>query len=94
MTGRREFEIAFVGLKPGITEFEYTIGDAFFDAEKSAEFSNCNATIKLLLDKNSTFLQLKFEVGGKTKMICNRCGNPLEINLWLIWILIIIKKRH
>ena len=82
MTGRRDFEIAFVGLKPGITEFEYTIGDSFFDAEKSAEFSNCNATIKLLLDKHATFLQLKFEVGGKTDMICNRCGNPLEINLW------------
>lgn len=82
MTGNREFEIAFVGLKPGITEFEYDLGDTFFDAEKSADFSNCHAHVKLLLDKHPAFLTLKFEVGGKAEMACNRCGNPLEISLW------------
>ena len=82
MTGNREFDIAIVGLKSGKTEFEYNLGDTFFDAEKPAEFSNCKANVKLIIDKNPTFLQLKFEIGGKAEMLCNRCGNPLEIILW------------
>ena len=82
MLENREFEIAFVGLKPGISVYEYELGEKFFDAENATDFTNCNADIKLNLDKHPTFLQLKFEIGGKAEMICNRCGNPLEIILW------------
>ena len=82
MSGRRDFEIAFVGLKPGVTEFNYDLGDEFFDAEKPSDFKNCHAKVKLLLDKHTNFLQLKFEVGGTSEMQCNRCGNPLDVNLW------------
>ena len=32
MSSRREFEIAFVGLKAGIHEFSYRITDRFFEA--------------------------------------------------------------
>jgi uncharacterized metal-binding protein YceD (DUF177 family) len=82
MQNHREFEIAFVGLKPGITIFEYELGDSFFDQEKSADFNNCNSKIKLLLDRHATFIQLKFEVGGIAEMQCSRCGNSLNIDLW------------
>lgn len=82
MPGRRDFEIAFVGLKPGITEFDYELGDEFFEAEKPADFQNCHAHVRLLLDKHAGFMQLKFEVGGSTEMQCNRCGNPLKTTLF------------
>lgn len=81
MPNRREYEIAFVGLKPGVTVFEYGIGDEFFEAEKPSDFSHCKAHVRLLLDKHPGFMQLKFEVGGQTEMLCNRCGNPLDIPL-------------
>ena len=32
MSSRRAFEIAFVGLKPGMHEYRYEIDDAFFDS--------------------------------------------------------------
>jgi uncharacterized metal-binding protein YceD (DUF177 family) len=82
MPGRRDFEIAFVGLKPGITEFDYELGDEFFEAEKPADFQKCHAHVRLLLDKHAGFMQLKFEVGGSTEMQCNRCGNPLNTTLF------------
>jgi uncharacterized metal-binding protein YceD (DUF177 family) len=82
MLNHRNFEIAFVGLKPGTTVFEYEIGDEFFEAEKPADFSHCKANVKLLLDKNAGFMQLKFEVGGTSEMQCNRCGNLLDITLF------------
>ncbi len=82
MSHRREFDIAFVGLKPGIHEYSYEITDKFFEAYQQQDFSNCNAMVKLSLDKENGFMMLKFEIGGKLDVVCDRCGNPLPINLW------------
>ncbi|UAY51342.1 YceD family protein [Ferruginibacter albus] len=82
MAKRRVFEIAFVGLKPGIHEFTYEVDDKFFAEIENKEFSNCHAAIKLELDKKSSFMLLKFEVGGKADVVCDRCGNLLTKDLW------------
>ena len=82
MSRRREFEIAFVGLKPGVHEFSYSIDDKFFDAFQQQDFRNCIANVKLTLDKNSGFMLLKFEIGGVLEVICDRCNNNLPLDLW------------
>ena len=82
MAKRRVFEIAFVGLKPGIHEFTYIVDDKFFAETENREFSNCSAVIKLQLDKKTSFMLLKFEVGGKADVTCDRCGNMLKQDLW------------
>jgi uncharacterized metal-binding protein YceD (DUF177 family) len=82
MANRRAFEIAFVGLKPGIHEFNYELDDQFFKEKGAEDLANVKANIKLLFEKNNGFMLLKFEVGGKTDVTCDRCGNPLNIDLW------------
>ena len=82
MAGKRAFEIAFVGLKPGIHEFDYEVDDKFFAERGNPDFSHCQANIKLLLDKKSGFMLLKFEIGGKADITCDRCGNPLKMDIW------------
>lgn len=82
MTGKRAFEIAFVGLKPGIHEFEYVVDDKFFVEKGETDFANCHANIKLSLDKKSSFMLLKFEIGGKADVTCDRCGNNLGMDIW------------
>src|SRR5437868_13926984 len=82
MGNRREFDIAFVGLKPGVHEYHYQVDDKFFAAQKTTDFANCNAQIKLTLEKNTSFMMLKFEVGGRVEVVCDRCGNPLQMDLW------------
>ncbi|MFI5156856.1 MAG: YceD family protein [Chitinophagales bacterium] len=82
MSSRREFEIAFVGLKPGIHEFNYRIQDRFFEAYQQQDFRHCEAQVNLKLDKNNGFMLLKFEVSGKLEVICDRCGNTLPLELW------------
>ncbi|MDQ2719545.1 MAG: DUF177 domain-containing protein [Bacteroidota bacterium] len=82
MGHRREYEIAFVGLKPGIHEFSYQIDDKFFQNYKETDFNNCDATVKLTLEKSTSFMMLKFEVGGSVDVVCDRCGNTLPIDLW------------
>lgn len=82
MGNRREYDIAFVGLKPGIHEFNYEIDDKFFANYKQTDFNNCYASIKLSLEKNHSFMLLKFEVGGSVSVVCDRCGNNLPMDLW------------
>ncbi len=82
MANKRAFEIAFVGLKPGIHEFNYQVDDKFFVEKGVTEFTNCLASIKLLLDKKSSFMLLKFEIGGKANVTCDRCGNALPMDIW------------
>jgi uncharacterized metal-binding protein YceD (DUF177 family) len=82
MNRRREFEIAFVGLKPGIHEFSYEIDDRFFEAFQQQDFRHCKATVKLTLDKKSSFMLLKFEIGGALEVTCDRCSSDLPLDLW------------
>jgi uncharacterized metal-binding protein YceD (DUF177 family) len=81
--GRRDYDIAFVGLKQGIHEYQYQVDDRFFEAYQQQDFRNCRANIKLTLDKQNGFMLLKFEIGGIVELTCDRCGsNALPMNLW------------
>ncbi len=82
MNRRRDFEIAFVGLKPGVHEYVFSISDKFFEEFQQQDFRNCHANVKLLLDKKSSFMQLKFEIGGSLEVTCDRCISNLPLELW------------
>ncbi|MBA2331073.1 MAG: DUF177 domain-containing protein [Flavisolibacter sp.] len=82
MISRREYEIAFVGLKPGFHEFCYQVNDKFFEEYGGQDFTNSDAHVKLLLDKNNSFMMLKFEIGGKAEVTCDRCSNELPLQLF------------
>lgn len=82
MSRRREFEIAFVGLKPGVHEFDYEIDDRFFEVFQQQDFRNCHARVKLTLDKKNSFMLLKFEIGGTLEVTCDRCNSNLPLELW------------
>ena len=82
MGNRREYEIAFVGLKPGVHEFNYPIKDKFFEEYQEQDFKNAEANVRLLLEKNNSFMLLRFQIGGKAEVICDRCSNDLPIQLF------------
>ena len=82
MSSRREYEIAFVGLKPGVHEFNYEITDRFFEEYGEQDFRDCKATVKLLLEKTTNFMMLRFQVGGTLQVICDRCSSDLPLNLF------------
>ena len=82
MSHRREYEIAFVGLKPGEHHFTYEITEKFFEPFQEQDFTNCKTTVKLRLEKNNGFMMLKFDLYGKVEVVCDRCGNNLPMQLW------------
>ncbi len=82
MNYRREYEIAFVGLKPGVHVFEYRIEDKFFIPYGEQDFNNCIVDVKLSLDKKNGFMQFHFDINGNIDVICDKCGNSLHKQLW------------
>ncbi len=82
MNNRREYEIAFVGLKPGVHEFDYEVNDRFFEEYGVQDFKINQAHVKLLLEKNNSFMILRFQVGGKAEVVCDRCSNELPLQLF------------
>ncbi|HEX8462297.1 MAG TPA: DUF177 domain-containing protein, partial [Segetibacter sp.] len=82
MSHRREYEIAFVGLKPGEHHFTYDISDKFFEDFQQQDFTNCETKVKLTLDKKVGFLLLRFDIDGHLELVCDRCGNNLRLQLW------------
>ena len=82
MSSRREFEIAFVGLKPGVHEFSYRIDDRFFEEYNEQDFTISEANVKLLLEKSNSFMILRFEIGGRADVNCDRCSNNLPLQLF------------
>ncbi len=82
MLGRREYDIAFVGLKPGEHEFLFDVDDKFFSKYEQQDFSRVKAQVKMTLDKKTGFILLKFDVGGSLEVVCDRCGNNLPMQLW------------
>ena len=82
MSNRREFEIAFVGLKPGVHEFHYEVTDRFFEDYDAQDFRKPEARVRLLLERNNSFMILRFEIGGKAEVTCDRCSNELPIQLF------------
>jgi uncharacterized metal-binding protein YceD (DUF177 family) len=82
MSSKREYEIAFVGLKQGEHELNYVLEDKFFIEKGAEDIQNMHANVKLTLDKNKSFMLLKFTTGGNAQVNCDRCGNELQVNLW------------
>jgi len=82
MKHNREFEIPFIGLKPGEHVFNYVITDSFFEQFEKPEFSTANIEVKLEMDKKQGCFLLKFFINGKVTIMCDRCADDYEMTLW------------
>jgi uncharacterized metal-binding protein YceD (DUF177 family) len=78
MTARREFEIAFVGLKEGLHEFNFKIDRSFFENLAASPILDCDISVLLKFDKKTTFFLLDFQISGIVKLNCNRCNAQLD----------------
>ena len=83
MKHNREFEIAWQGLKAGVHEYSFIIGDDFMkEREAPEEYHDWNAEVKLRFDKQTNFFQMHFDVSGNVIVPCDRCGDDFKLNLW------------
>ena len=69
----KEFSVPFTGLKLGKHQFEYSIGDAFFDEFEYSLVKKANLLCKVELEKQETMLILDFVIKGTIDTNCDRC---------------------
>ncbi len=74
----REYEIAFVGLKPGIHKFSFEVDDKFFTFFENSLVSKGKVKVDLNFDKKNTFFLLNFQISGTLTLPCDRCSDLID----------------
>lgn len=74
----REYKIPFVGLKIGNHTFHFEIDDTFFKTFEGALISKCNVNVRLEFEKKETLFILNFFIDGTVNVICDRCSEPFN----------------
>lgn len=78
MKFEHQYQIPFVGLKPGLHRFSFDINDEFFANFEGASIAACNVKVDIDFDKKSDFFILDFYVSGTVQTDCDRCALNYE----------------
>lgn len=81
MEALSEHTIAFSGLKDGLHEFTFELGQAFFDAAGEEEFEGGRVNVLVKLDKSTSMLVTNIHVEGPVAVRCDHCNAPLDLVL-------------
>lgn len=77
----KKYVLKFSGLKNGIHEFEYAIDENLFQEFDCEEVLGANLSMKVNLDKSERQLKLEFHIHGILQVICDRCGEEMDLNM-------------
>jgi uncharacterized protein len=78
---KRPFVISFAGLKIGKHEYAYEVGKTFFDEYEYSAIEDADLQVKVILDKKETMMIVEFFLEGEVSTTCDRCMDPLELNI-------------
>jgi uncharacterized metal-binding protein YceD (DUF177 family) len=79
MNKKKEYLIPFIGLKLGKHQFEYQIDKAFFEIFDYHEFNNLDVKVNVVLEKNSTMLELAFKHKGTVNVPCDMTSEDFDL---------------
>lgn len=74
----KQFVIQFSGLKLGRHDYEFELGNLFFEHFNIEDVTNGQVQAKFSLLKRENGLELDFEFNGVLNSICDRCLESLE----------------
>ncbi len=63
----------------GYHDFEFEIGDAFFEDREYSIIHKGNVHVKLLLEKKERMMIAEFSIAGTVHANCDRCNDPVEV---------------
>lgn len=77
----REYKIAFRGLGEGKHSFEFVLDKAFFDCFEATKGTEGEINAKVELVKSSLLMEVKINVCGTVKVVCDRCLGDLNLDI-------------
>ena len=81
MENKELYTISFKGLSLGSHAFDWTIDGAFFMMYEMSEIGDAIIKAQVTLVKHSSFLELYFVMNGWGEVTCDRCLDPLKIDI-------------
>ncbi|MCW2119134.1 YceD family protein [Flavobacterium sp. 7A] len=79
MSSTKEYLIPFVGLKNGKHHFEYQLNNAFFEIFDYDEYQKSDIKVNVVLEKQSSMLELNFEHNGTVNVPCDLTGEDFDL---------------
>ncbi len=76
-----KYRISFGSLAKGEHEFEFEIDDKFFEHFGNVPVQHGFLDVLVTLSKQETMLLLDFTMEGTIETLCDRCGDPMELEL-------------
>jgi len=67
------YNIEFKGLKEGNHEFDYQIGNTFFENFEESLVDEGDVKVRIVLEKHSNFLEIHLSFTGTVVLTCDRC---------------------
>lgn len=78
---KQQLIIPFSGLKEGLHQFDFDVDSAFFEQFENSIIESAEVHIDIDFLKKSNLLQLNFSIRGVVHCICDRCTDPLDLNV-------------
>lgn len=77
----KQFNIQFSGLKVGQHDYKFELGNLFFEHFNIEDVTDGQVNVDFTLFKRETMLELRFEFKGTVQSTCDRCLEPLEMEV-------------
>ena len=71
--------VRFSGLETGRYEYDYTLGNGFFEGFENEELREGKVNFAVVLEKRERLLMFNFAFEGVVKTVCDRCLGELEV---------------
>ena len=75
------YTIPFKGLSLGSHTFDWTINGTFFAGYEMSEISDACIDVHVEMVKHTRFLELTFILDGWAEVMCDRCLDPLKLDI-------------
>jgi uncharacterized metal-binding protein YceD (DUF177 family) len=76
---KKEYNIAFKGLKDGEHVFKYRLGDAFFELFEQPQVETGDLLATVTLIKSSRMMEFQFHIEGEVGTTCDRCLSNVDV---------------
>ena len=71
--------VPFVGLSVGKHEYNFEIGEKFFENIDYSEVTKAAIAVDLVLHKQAAMLMLEFHIHGTVNVMCDRCADYFDL---------------
>jgi uncharacterized protein len=81
MKTQMDYTISFTGLTIGEYEFDFEVDKTLFEEYENEDIQDANVSLNVLLKKEERMLTFDFSFEGVLNVLCDRCLDPLDINV-------------